>query len=283
MDPNTRQTHSGDPASAAHRGSVAAQIEAELPFLRRYARALTGNQESGDRFAVATLEALLKDRSPLDGGLPPRIILFRTMHSVWSAAGAPADAEASSEPERRAQSRLRSLTPYTREALLLSTIEEFSDAEVGQIMRVPEAEATDLIGVAYREMEQSVPGQVLIIEDEPLIALDLRTIVEEMGHQVTGIARTAREAVGLAHAEPPDLILSDIRLADDSSGIAAVKVVGEELGEIPVIFITAFPERLLTGERPEPALLIPKPYRYSYVRTAISQGMFFSTIERVLA
>ena len=55
------------------------------------------------------------------------------------------------------------------------------------------------------------------------------------------------------------------------------------LGDTPVIFITAFPERLLTGERPEPAFLISKPYSEDQVRSAISQAMFFSSTETLRA
>ncbi len=80
-----------------------------------------------------------------------------------------------------------------------------------------------------------------------------------MGHAITGVARSRDAAVALAGAERPDLILADIHLADKSSGIDAVNDILGAGGTIPVIFITAFPERLLTGERPEPAFLISKP------------------------
>lgn len=261
----------------------AARIEAQLPYLRRYARALTGSQESGDRYAVATLEKFLQDRSLMQAALPPRIVLFRTFHTVWQGSGTPSP-EASSDPfEQRAQARLGTLTPNSREALLLSTIEEFSPAEIGQIMQISTEEAARVTAIALREMQDSVRGKVMIIEDEPLIAFDLRTIVDEMGHEVVGITRTLDEAVELGRAAEPDLILSDMQLADGSSGLDAVKMLLEDLGELPVIFITAFPERLLTGEKPEPALLITKPFRREQVRTAVSQGMFFSSLERLLS
>ncbi len=113
--------------------------------------------------------------------------------------------------------------------------------------------------------------------------MDLQDIVAEMGHAITGVARTASGAVQLAGKERPDLILSDIQLADGSSGIDAVNEILEAAADIPVIFITAFPERLLTGERPEPAFVITKPYSEDQVRSAISQAMFFSSTETLQA
>ena len=71
-------------------------------------------------------------------------------------------------------------------------------------------------------------------------------------------------------------MLADIQLADGSSGIDAVKDILEQIS-VPVIFITAFPERLLTGERPEPTFLITKPFQPNAIRAAISQALFFST------
>ena len=111
--------------------------------------------------------------------------------------------------------------------------------------------------------------------------MDLESVVADMGHRVTGIARTRDEAVTLAKAEKPDLILSDIQLADNSSGIDAVHDILAHYGDLPVIFITAFPERLLTGERPEPAFLISKPYSEAQVRSAVSQAMFFSSTKQL--
>jgi len=132
-------------------------------------------------------------------------------------------------------------------------------------------------------MERSVAGKVMVIEDEAIIAMDIVDIVTGIGHRVTGTARTRDEAVALAMRTPPDLILADIHLADNSSGIDAVNQILERFPETPVIFITAFPERLLTGERPEPAFLITKPFSEDQVRSAVSQAMFFSSTEPLVA
>lgn len=132
-----------------------------------------------------------------------------------------------------------------------------------------------LIDQADREIaEQIGPAPIMIIEDEPLTAANLQVLVESLGHHVTGIARTHAEALELVTKEPPQLILSDIQLDDGSSGVDAVN---EILGsyEVPVIFITGHPEMLLTGKKPEPAFLIPKPFDPKTVKAIISQALFF--------
>lgn len=256
------------------------QIADELPFLRRYARALTGSQKTGDHYAAATLEALLTDQSVFESGLAARTALFRVFHQIWVSSGAPVDeSSGGNDPETRAQWRLSELTPNTREALLLHSIEGFQTGEIAAILDVARDEAGELLAIARREMSGDIRGRVMVIEDEAIIAMDIMAIVESMGHQVTGNARTRDQAVELARRDPPDMILADIQLADKSSGIDAVNHILGELGEVPVVFITAFPERLLTGERPEPAFLITKPYSEEQVMSAVSQAMFFASTE----
>ena len=262
----------------ANPAQLADLVGENLPFLRRYARALTGNQDTGDTYASATLEALIEDSSIFDGSIAPKAALFRAFHLIWSSAGAPVG-EGDDAMSRRAQAHLARLTPNSREALLLHTIEEFRFGEIAAIMQIAEAEAHDLVERARTEMEDSIAGRVLIIEDEAIIAMDIEGIVASMGHAVTGIARTRTRAVELGRRERPDLILADIQLADDSSGIDAVNELLQTFPSTPVIFITAFPERLLTGDRPEPAFLISKPYTEEQVRSSVSQAMFFASTE----
>ncbi len=266
---------------ASQNPSISDQLGANIPYLRRFSRAMTGSQETGDRFAAAALEAILADRSVLEG-VELKIGLFRVLYGIWASAGAPIDQDETGA-RAKVQERLADLTNNSREALLLHTIEGFSFAEVGEIIGVGQSEAEELINIARREMADKASGSVMIIEDEAIIAMDIETIVAEMGHRVTGIARTQSEAVALAQSDVPDLILADIQLADNSSGIDAVNDILKELGTRPVIFITAFPERLLTGEKPEPAFLISKPYTVDQVVSAVSQAMFFSSTETLHA
>ena len=251
---------------------LSALIGSELPYLRRYARALTGSQSSGDAYAIATLEAILEEPAMFETGLSPRVALFTVFHTIWQSSGAPVD-EGETGLARAAQAHLSRLTPNTREALLLATIEDFKPEEIANIMRTDVDEVMHLIGRARADMEDSVSGRVMIIEDEAIIALDLQSIVADMGHAITGVARTRDAAVSLAGIERPDLILADIQLADKSSGIDAVNDILSAGGDIPVIFITAFPERLLTGERPEPTFLITKPFDVDTLHVSISQAL----------
>lgn len=248
-----------------------------LPYLRRYARALTGSQTTGDRYAAATLEAILADRSVYDTNVSPRAALFRAFHMIWSSTGAPVAGDEVSILEQQAQMHMAGLTKDSREALLLHSVEGFDLDEIGHVMQISAEHSGYLVNTALNEMEDSVRGAVLIIEDEAFIAMDIESIVSAMGHRVTGIARTRAEAVRLGAKDAPDLILADIKLADNSSGIDAVRDLLHTLGEVPVIFITAFPDRLLTGTRPEPTFLIGKPYTEEQLRSAVSQAMFFSS------
>lgn len=257
---------------------LARAVGRELPFLRRYARALTGSQTAGDNYAAATLEAILGDRSLMDGD-DTRVALYRTFHVIWQSSGQPVAQDDVTTREARAQKHLANLTPNSREALLLRTIEELRYDQIAAIMQCEQSEAEELVQIALNEMGNAIRGRVMIIEDETIIAMDLKGIVQAMGHEVTGIARTHKAAVELAEKHTPDLILADIQLADGSSGIDAVNELMGKLGDRPVIFITAFPERLLTGDRPEPAFLIPKPFSEEQVRSAVSQAMFFSSTE----
>ncbi|MBT54391.1 MAG: response regulator [Mameliella sp.] len=257
-------------------------IGGNLPYLRRYARALTGQQDSGDRYAAAALEAILNDPELYDASLSDKVALFRVFHAIWSSSGMPVADGGEVGLAARAQLHLSRLTENTREALLLHTIEEFTIDEVATIMQVDSDEAGQYVETAFLEMRDAISGKIMIIEDEAVIAMDLEGIVMDMGHRVTGVARTEGDALDLAAKERPDLILSDIQLADDSSGIDAVNQIIARDGDLPVIFITAFPERLLTGEGPEPAFLISKPYTENQVRSAVSQALFFASTETLI-
>ena len=252
-------------------------IAAELPYLRRYARALTGSQSRGDQYTVATLETILKDRSPFENEHPVKVNLFKCFHAIWSTSG-----QTFADPEDTLRSRahglLANLTANSREALLLRTIEEFGVNNIAVIMDMEPDDVRGLISTANAELADSFKGKIMIIEDEPIIAADLSAIVTGLGHTVTGVARTQTEAVALGEEAPVDLILADIQLADNSSGIDAVNGL-LQIMDVPVIFITAFPERLLTGDRPEPAFLISKPFSEAQVQSAVSQAMFFASTD----
>lgn len=256
--------------------SLGQQLHPHLPFLRRYARALTGSQAHGDAYVRATLEAIVAAPEEFPANVDPRLGLYKIFHAIWSSShleDGPVLSGADGH-EAVAQARLARLTPLPRQALLLTALEGFTVDDVGYLIGLEPIDVEALVDEALSEIEAQTRAKVLIIEDEPIIAMDIETIVRDLGHEVTAIAVTREDAVREAMAERPGLVLADIQLADDSSGIDAVKDILAEFS-VPVIFITAFPERLLTGERPEPTFLITKPFQRSTVKAAISQALFF--------
>ncbi|HWI86637.1 MAG TPA: response regulator [Sphingomonas sp.] len=256
--------------------SLGQDLAPHLPFLRRYARALTGNQSHGDAYVRTALEAIVAAPGEFPRDVDVRLGLYRTFQRIWQSTNEDRrpDADADDDATNVADARLARITPRSRQALLLTQLEGFTPEDTGYLMEASAAEVEALVSDAIAEIERQTHADVLIIEDEPIIAMDLETIVRDLGHNVTGVAVTRDEAVAQARAHRPGLVLADIQLADDSSGIDAVKDILSEF-QVPVIFITAFPERLLTGERPEPTFLITKPFQRSTVKAAISQALFF--------
>jgi DNA-directed RNA polymerase specialized sigma24 family protein len=242
-----------------------------LPYLRRYARALTGAQTTGDTYVRVLLEALLDGDMKLQHDLAPRIALYRLFHELWSSNIHLAGAEGAYSS---VEQRLQALQPDNREALLLTAIEDFSISETAVILDCSEEEVHEAIAAALQSIDQNLQSRVLIIEDEAIIALDLENLVNELGHRVVGIATTRDDAVRMAHQRRPELVLTDIKLADGSSGVDAAMAILKDM-DVPVVFITAYPEFLLTGQRPEPTYLVTKPFSRDTVRATIGQALFF--------
>ncbi len=263
--------------------SLSTRIAPHLPYLRRFARAVTGSQTSGDAYVAAALEALSADLSIFPEASNDRISLYKLFSTMFSSSAVKVPEPVSSFPwESRAAANLANLTPRARQAFLLVSVEGFSHDDAAEILSVEPGDFSALLDDASQEISRQVATDILIIEDEPLIAMDIEQMVEGLGHRVVGIARTHKEAVALYHKTQPRMILADIQLADGSSGIDAVNDI-LHAHPIPVIFITAFPERLLTGERPEPTFLVTKPFNPDMVKALISQALFFDEGSRAAA
>ena len=255
-----------------------ARLAPHLPYVRRYARALTGDQKTGDNYVRVALEALAAGDQNLDEGFSPRVALYHVFHTIWCSTGAQleADATATGAPDDAAR-RLMRIAPRSRQAFLLTALEGFTPSEAAQILGGDVAEVGQLIAAAQAEIDAELATDVLIIEDEPVIASDIEALVRELGHTVIDVAATHNEAIDSVARKRPGLVLADIQLADGSSGIDAVRDILARF-DVPVIFITAFPERLLTGERPEPTFLITKPFQPETVKAAIGQALFFHPV-----
>jgi CheY-like chemotaxis protein/DNA-directed RNA polymerase specialized sigma24 family protein len=262
--------------------SLSSRLAPHLPYIRRYARALTGDQGVGDAYVRASLEALAAGGQALNDAMPPRAALYQVFHTVWQSTGAKLESHDSEAPAKTPGERLMRIAPRSRQAFLLTAVEGFSPSEAAQILCIEPSEIEALIAEAQVDIDSELATDVLIIEDEPVIAADIADLVKELGHRVSGIAATRQEAAEAARQHAPGLVLADIQLADNSSGIDAVRDILHDV-DTPVIFITAFPERLLTGERPEPTFLITKPFQPETVKAAIGQALFFHPRHRVPA
>lgn len=258
--------------------SIASVVSSHIPHLRRFARALSGSQASGDAYVEQLLEQLVRDPGAVPSGQNVKVALYEALMQVVSSG--PANGWQPRPSSRSAFDRnVSAMTPRSRQAFLLRHVEGFGLADAAAILGVSEAEVQSYLDQAGEEIARQVATDALVIEDEPLIAMDLAHILEELGHRVVAVARTRDEARRVISRRQPGLVLADIQLADGSSGLDAVNDLLAEC-EVPVIFITAYPEKLLTGEKPEPTFLITKPYQPESLRATISQALFFDQRSR---
>jgi len=251
------------------------EIVHNLKYLRRYARALMGSQESGDLYVRVCLEALLAEPRVIPEGTDVKLGLFKLFHVV-SSRNVEAGSDASELVDLSVEARLRALPASERQILLLTSLEGFSTADAATILDIPVAEAEALLVDAWSTVNQQIATSILVIEDEPVIALDIASLVTDLGHHVVGVAASQTEAIAIFKKTLPGLILADIDLGAGGSGITAVTEI-LRMSSVPVIFVTAYPERLLTGERPEPTYLVTKPFESDTLKVTISQALSFTS------
>ncbi|MCH4023083.1 MAG: response regulator [Acetobacter sp.] len=213
-----------------------------LPYARRYARALTGSQSGGDMLVAQSFRDISLDHK---SDLSPRNQLYSVI-SKRVAADASATGTCVSDLTDRC-------------ILLLTILEDVSLHDAPHIFDISESEVTERLKRAEKKLKSASGTSVLIIEDEPIIAMDIEDQMLQCGHTVTGVAHTQEEAISMARISPPGLILADINLGNNGNGIRAVNEILEN-SNAPVIFVTAYPESLLTGEQIEPAFVITKPF-----------------------
>lgn len=242
-------------------------VTAELPYLRRYARTLTGSQSVGDAAVRETLQAMIAAPDEINTDAPVRAELYRVFHRIWS--------DSSLRPIDMPGAIVGSLPRPLRKALLLTTIEGFSAEQAAHILGTCEEEIEASVTQARSAIHAMLSAKIMIIEDEAIIALHLKSLMVSMGNDVAAIVRTESEAIAAAEQVTPELILADVNLADGSSGIDAVRHILQTL-TVPVIFITAFPEKLLTGDGHEPAFVISKPFDPDNVVATVWQALLVS-------
>ena len=214
-----------------------------LPYARRYARALTGSQPSGDSVVAGCLRELLEE---IPSGTNSRLSLYKQItRRVIAAARPTTDAHGLSQTQRQ--------------LLLLTSLEELPIEVAADVVSQPVPAAAAQLALALDCLRNAAATDVLIIEDEPIIAMDIEELVLGCGHRVVGVAASEAEAVLIAERHRPGLILADINLGAGGDGNSAVQRIMRRY-YVPVIFVTAYPERLLTGEAFEPTFVISKPF-----------------------
>lgn len=247
---------------------------AQIPYLRRHARLLCGSQALGDEYVRMCLEMAVQEPQWLEGD-DLRLQLFKAFHRVWRSVNATMEDDGlpgGADLSHRIQAGLQQLPEAERQALVLVVIEGFTYAQVAEILgTTPEAVRTTL-GYGRARLDSQVSTTVLIIEDEQLIAADIARIVEDMGHRVVGTASTSQRSIELARSLKPGLMLVDIKLEDERDGISAAREI-LEADEVPVVFVTGYPERLLTGEGLEPAFVVSKPFADEVLKVTIANAL----------
>lgn len=248
----------------------------DLPRLRRYARLLTGNQKLGDVLVVAALHRLTNELTPDRPILDPREFLYCALTETWRSPVNDHLTSLTSGVLDRGDSdeRLDKMLPLARAAFILLWVEGFHSSIGAKILQVTEADFDQLIDEAHISISRQMATDVLVIEDELLIAFELEDIMTKLGHRITSVVRTHKMAIKNARRTPPRLILADINLADGSNGIDAVNEILLHVN-VPVIFITAYPEKILTGARPEPAFVVTKPFNKEQIQAVVGQALFF--------
>jgi len=234
---------------------TAERIEKLVPYLRRYARAATGDTTTGDACVERVLERVIELSLDTDSDTEDfdRAHLFKMLDEELEFLAGSQAAKA-------------------RRALLLIAVENLPQPAVRRILGVTEAELEKLLIIAEADFAASTATSLLIIEDEPLISAQLKRLAESLGHRVVGIATTADDAIAISHTESLDIVLCDINLADGSQGTDAIAAMNLA-DNVPVVFVTAYPEKYLSTTNQGPSYLITKPFDPEYLKAVIGHAL----------
>jgi CheY-like chemotaxis protein/DNA-directed RNA polymerase specialized sigma24 family protein len=261
-----------DVADAPATKKLSEAITRTLPFLRRYARAVTGSQQRGDEWVRLCAEVVMQQPELVAKSEDTKLGVFALFHRLRQPFGTLEEQGDAQGVSGRLKESLTEMAPMQRQVLLLTVLEGFTVNDAAHILGVDVDAAERSLQDARRELQRVASVRVLVIEDEAVIALDVADIVRNAGHEVVGIAATEKAAVELAKKHSPHLVLADIQLRGADSGISAVKEIMRAMS-VPVIFVTGYPERLLTGAQLEPAFVISKPFDPDLLRAAIAQAL----------
>ena len=257
----------------------ARQLQAHLPYLRRYARALTGATDRGDDLVTRCVEVAMM--APTRFGLADesRVPLYALLNLLFDEEGTDGSREGggrpapSPHPIERALSQLPELE---RRVYLLVALEDLSLPDVAQVLHITPADAVQRLTRARNGVRGALTQRVLVVEDNPILALEIGSLVTDMGHVVCGTAANEREALELAEVERPTLALLDVRLADGDNGIEVARALRQQKA-LRTIFVTAFDDELLERDARHLGQVVRKPFTADAVKAAISRAVFMPT------
>lgn len=124
---------------------------------------------------------------------------------------------------------------------------------------------------------------ILVVEDESIVAKDIQVCLKKLGYEVVGVCSTGEDAVEKANETNPDLVMMDIMLKGEMSGIEAAAEIRKEM-DIPVIFLTAYTDRdtVDRAKETEPYGYIIKPFKEIDIQTAIEIALYKHSKEKVI-
>lgn len=125
--------------------------------------------------------------------------------------------------------------------------------------------------------------KIVIVEDEAIVASGIQTKLEKAGYEVVGIAYSGKDAINIAIDKQPDVILLDIKLQDDISGIDVAEQIKKQI-DIPVIYLTSYTdeETFEKAKQTEPAAFIAKPFNIEELNRIIKLTLYNHKIKKEL-
>ena len=255
------------------------ELMAQLPYLRRYARALTGSPARGDALVTRALEQFLDERADAPaGGAALRLALYARLNVLADEADG-GGVRGSTHPVEIA---LNTLDEADRRLYLLVNLEDITLADAADALGMAPERAVERLSHSREVVRNHLTAVILIVEDDAIIAFDLAETVRGMGHIVCGNATTMDEALALAAEHTPTLALMDIRLAEGDNGIEVARELRRQRF-LPVIFVTAFPDELAKRGLEHLGPVIPKPFTRDQIEQAITRAVFTPAPEEAAA
>jgi len=247
--------------------------------LRKYLRAINLDTVWAEEWLRLTNTEDQNDGDKASQSSQDEFRRFQRFFDYWELESAAESGEASAPfTDGRLRDVVTALPPLENQVLLLCDFVGFSVEEAAALLKIEPTAAADRLDQGRRLAEELPKMSVLILEDHGLIAQDLSDIASDLGLTVIGIAENAAAAEKLVERNWPDIVISDQMLSDGDTGLEVLAGLRAK-GRFYAIYVTAYPEEVLTGLDDEPAVVVSKPFEPEAIRAAI--GHTLSTDQRL--